>query len=224
MIRPFNRKPVRILHPPKMKKAYITLAEAAIKELVAVAHVVLPIQVSKDARITNLLKIGKDLGRDGQLNAGAMLDAIQEDIIKEECTDPRYELLITDKDIFAGDTTYVFGTSQPYIGCVFSFNRFKDDEVAKTVLMHELGHTFSLPARKEDIVDDETSLGAHCIHKCIMRQGLSLPAMTKIAQDRLAGYLLCKLCQDDLMRFFWAQSPAARNPVCRDCGYFIDDA
>ena len=73
-------------------------------------------------------------------------------------------------------------------------------ETAKTVLMHELGHTFSLPARTEDI---EESLGSHCIHPCLMRQGLDMSQMVKITKERLAGHVLCALCTADLIRYFW---------------------
>lgn len=210
---PFNRKPIHILCSEGLSEKRINLALSALQDLTQFAHMHLNTQVIRGGRADKLLAIGRRHGRkrdEGfQLHAIKMLDKIFEDVKKDhEIREKRrFELLLTDDDIYGPDTNFIFGVGQEHIGCVFSFNRFLGltkkmaPETAKTVLMHELGHTFSLPARPSGNIEE--SLGTHCTNKCLMRQGLSLPEMVKITKSRLAGNVLCDLCVVDLINYFW---------------------
>jgi predicted Zn-dependent protease len=211
-----NQRPVHLLLPTGVKKQRADLAVDAIKDLLKVAMVDLPISVIRGGRADEIMRTGRDNARrdeDGQYQADAhaMIDRMVREVWAERVTKPRYELLVTTIDLYAPDLNFLFGVSIHQLACVLSFKRFREagvlaTEAAKTVLMHELGHTFGLPAEKRTESIEE-SLGRHCTRPgCIMRQGLSLEESMKITRDRLRlGKPLCDLCVADLVRQFWRQ-------------------
>jgi len=210
MATPFNRKPVNLLCSDDLDSQNFQTAQEAIEELATLADVKLEIRKAPSETAKILLDAGRKAGRKGQLNAHQMLRQLAEKLVAEQTTIPRYDVLLTEADLYAPGLNFLFGVGQPLIGFVFSFHRFKQlptkkwaQETAKTVIMHEMGHVFNLPIRAELT---EENLGTHCLNKCLMRQGLSLNAMQKIAKDRVKGYVLCQLCQEDLIRHFWKKS------------------
>lgn len=200
-IAPKNRRKLVINYDETFSEELIQLVKNAINDLTKKAMTKLNISEKRDGFATELLNLGRERSnRDDQLEAGEMITKLYLD------QRPDYDLLITKKDIYADDANFIFGVGISNAGCIFSFNRFLGKknglEVAKTVLMHEMGHVFGLPDRQEQI---EENLGTHCINKCIMRQGLSFQAFNSITRDRLAGNVLCTLCEADLIRFFWTR-------------------
>lgn len=215
---PIRRRPVRILCGRGVTDEQLDLAIAAINDLTKFAMVALPIEIVKGKLPAEIEKIGvansRVVSKKRQLGAHQMLDKMIENVRSSHSTDPHFEVFLTKKDIFGDDqTNWIFGVSQEDHAGVYSFNRFVGklaDETAKTVIMHEVGHVFSLPARTSGALEEK--LGKHCTNRCLMRQGMSLAEMRSITEDRLAGHALCDLCRQDLIRYFWQTSPAKRNP------------
>lgn len=130
---------------------------------------------------------------------------------------PHWEILLTNRDLHCDGLNFVLGNSVPDLGTIISFNRidkfFKEnpqykeysEEVAETIIMHELGHTiFNLPLdrRGEDKLDVETLKvgGSHCKNKgCCMQQGLGVKDFLRITTERDKDQNpFCNECIEDL--------------------------
>jgi predicted Zn-dependent protease len=211
-LEPINRRPLHVLYPTGVKGHRRVFVESAIKDLLKSVPADLPGENFYKGRADEIMRLGRDNARrdedgDYQVDAAVMIDKISSDVWRSG--QDRYELLVTTIDLYAPDLNFMFGVSAPQLGCVFSFKRFREAgvlaiETAKTVLMHELGHTFGLPGATRTKAIEE-SLGRHCTRKdCIMRQGLTLDEFISHTRDRLrAGKALCALCEEDLVRQFW---------------------
>ncbi len=143
-----------------------------------------------------------------QLNAGAILEYINEDVCTSGNT--HFDLLIVHSDMYSGNTEFVIGNALKGIGTIISISKFNSlskktrCECIKTQTMHEMGHVFGLlPATRK--INFEYNLGKHCTNKCIMRQGLILPFdWIVFTCDRKRFGALCATCLGDLRDFFSA--------------------
>jgi len=144
-----------------------------------------------------------------QLNGGAISNAL---IVAPWGIPPKgeshYDILIVNSDLYAGDSNFSVGLAGKGLGTIVSTFKIQglDDttryECVKTEIMHELGHVFGLvPEERTENVED--SLGKHCMNRCIMRQGLSVPSdWINMTNDRLQFGALCSTCETDLKDYF----------------------
>lgn len=142
--------------------------------------------------------------REGQLKANTILDKLAFEPWRE---DDYYDVLITNTDLYSrSDTNFIVGVAQRNVGTVLSPYRFRSlNSETKwqcliTEAMHELGHVFNVPARKEP--DTTDSLGTHCTNTCVMRQGSHVPGdWVSMSEDRQKHGAFCNKCQQDLKSF-----------------------
>lgn len=140
-----------------------------------------------------------------QLYAGAILGAMCREPWQESI--PHYDVMVLSQDMFEAGTNFVIGTAYPGTGTVLSTARWKgfsagnQYELIKTETMHEVGHVFNLPNRSRS--DIEQKLGSHCLNKCVMRQGMTVPTdWVNLTNDRLRNGALCPRCREDLRNYF----------------------
>jgi predicted Zn-dependent protease len=146
-----------------------------------------------------------------QLNA----DTLQQLLINEPWRHPtqggkdHYDVFAVHEDITLPGNNYLIGLATRNIGTSLSTYRFNSldprsaYECIKTETMHELGHVFGLiPDKRKNNV--EYSIGKHCLNRCIMRQGLTVPHdWIVLTNDRLKGHSLCPTCHHDLQEYFF---------------------
>lgn len=148
-----------------------------------------------------------------QYDGAALLSNIHFD--KSQTDNPHHAIILTNKDLYAGNTNFVIGVARPDLGTVISlqriWNSIRDpklrNETIKTEIAHEVGHVYNLPSprRGSAELDNKTLPGGgdHCLNPgCCMKQGVSVPKdFIKITQDRLRNLgdqCFCPDCHLDL--------------------------
>lgn len=123
-------------------------------------------------------------------------------------SEPHYDVIVVNDDMFSGDTNFVIGLAGRGLGTVLSVCRFLHLDMESrfncivTETIHELGHVFGL-LPKNRTQDVEESLGRHCSNRCVMRQGITVPDdWIDITDDRIACDPFCHRCAADLRAFF----------------------
>lgn len=127
-----------------------------------------------------------------------------------------WEILFTDRDLHCESLNFVLGNSVPDLGAIISFNRidqfFRDNpeyrnyyqEVATTIIEHELGHTvFNLPSNRRGQQNLDSRVGGdHCKNEgCCMQQGMNVRDFLIITLGRKKdANLFCNECLDDVSR------------------------
>ena len=122
-----------------------------------------------------------------------------------QTTDPHWEVIFTNKDLFVGNTNFVIGGAQPDLGTLISLGRLESirdtalrGETQKTEIFHEFGHVLNLPTNRRGRNNLDHSLGDHCLSPgCSMKQGLNVP--------------------DDWITFTTSRLRSGGRPFCGDC-------
>ena len=122
-----------------------------------------------------------------------------------QVTNPHWEVIFTNKDLYITKTSFVIGVAQPDLGTLVSLKRLeaiRDEklrrETQKTEIYHEVGHIFGLPSGRRGDSKLEYSLGAHCKSPgCSMKQGMQVPT--------------------DWVNFTTERLKAGGNPFCEEC-------
>lgn len=122
---------------------------------------------------------------------------------------PHWEVVVTNKDLYAEGTNFVIGSAMPDLGTVISLGRLEAihdvglrGEAQKTEIFHEFGHVLGLPTNRRGSSNLDHSLGPHCRSVgCSMKQGLNVPTdWITFTTERLkkGGKPLCGECVTDL--------------------------
>lgn len=125
-----------------------------------------------------------------------------------------WEVLFTEKGLHCDGLNYVLGYSIPDLGTIISFNKIDEyfkknpeysdyyQEVATTIIEHELGHTvFNLPLKKRGVENLDSRFGGdHCKNEgCCMKQGMNIKDFLVITLDRKKETNpFCDECIDDI--------------------------
>lgn len=214
------------MHESGVKEFQVVAAIAGIEEMLRLARVKMRINVrnlgawraadgwhigdyliphqSVDWYIEHGQKASK---RKGKLNALAILDAFQTDLFWS--ARPHYRVLILQSSLYSPKYGALVGLGRGGMGAVISLGSPGDaardtlgEEYIKTLVMHELGHSFGLlpDDRKKNV---KRGLGKHCADTCVMRPGsLVTGGWETVTRDRLRGSPLCGQCLRDLRQFF----------------------
>lgn len=121
----------------------------------------------------------------GQFNASKMIDILEPKIKRYDYC--KYNLFITEMDLYSGDLNFVFGVAKPSSKVsIISLARLitdSEDTFQSRIIkeaVHELGHLFGLP---------------HCTNpKCVMRFSNSL------ADTDRKGETFCTECKEKLFK------------------------
>lgn len=123
-----------------------------------------------------------------------------------------YDLIVCQEDLNLSHYgyPYISGQGAKGKGAVCSTLRLRAEgldtathyECVKTLVMHELGHTFGAPNGYRKDLDSKS--GKHCRNICIMRRGAPEPITHWVekSHDRLRYGALCRDCHDDLVNYF----------------------
>lgn len=126
-----------------------------------------------------------------------------------QISNPHWEAIFTNKDLYTPETHFVIGVARPDLGTIMSLSRLEairdaglKGEAQKTEIFHEFGHVLSLPTKRRGVNNLEDSLGHHCLSAgCSMKQGLSVPndwIGFTIARLEQGGDPFCGECKTDL--------------------------
>lgn len=125
--------------------------------------------------------------------------------VDNEGQEDYYPLLILPQDLYADDLNYILGYGKEGFGAVISTRRLPQDEkqrysMLKTMIAHEMGHVFGIPARGRTNTSNE--MGRHCTNQCTMRSGNSIEDLEKIALESQHTRTYCGPCHRDLYNYF----------------------
>lgn len=115
------------------------------------------------------------------------------------------KLIILDQDIYTKPLNFCFGVHSPVqesLGyTVFSTNRTKNENHAKDIIAHELGHVFGAPSLGR--TNTYKQLGNHCSNRlCVMQQKMSVLESIKYAdlRARKNAPTYCGQCMEDIIQ------------------------
>lgn len=144
----------------------------------------------------------------GQLLEGIFFHEFDREPWKEP--EDHYDVLISASDLNTtrlgrNKPAFIIGAGEPFKGAVISGYRFKHKGLSskglygclKTAAIHELGHAFGLPGDGLNVyLEDRGDLRfGHCMNKCVMRQGVSVPGdWVRMSRDRERYGTLCSDC------------------------------
>jgi predicted Zn-dependent protease len=129
-----------------------------------------------------------------------------------ECEKNHYPLIVCNEDLNIDwyGCEYISGQGEIDVGAICSVLRIRQGgfdpgthyECVKTLVMHELGHTFgAIDPERENL---DLASGPHCKNKCVMRRGAPQPIThwAEKSKDRLESGALCKECYESMVNYF----------------------
>ncbi|MEK7516277.1 MAG: hypothetical protein AAB562_01640 [Patescibacteria group bacterium] len=214
-----------MMHESGIEETYVAAAVSSIREVLRLARVKARIKVHnlgvlradgwrvEDTFVPYLsvdwyIECGRKASkRKGELNASAILAAFRADPFQR--VRPHYRVLLLRGGLYSPKYGTLVGLGQSTVGAVISLGSSGDaardtlgEEYIKTLVMHELGHSFGLlpDDRKKKVMK---KLGKHCANTCVMRQGSAVSGdWETVTRDRLGGQPFCEQCLHDLRQFF----------------------
>lgn len=163
------------------------------------------------------LMVGRLASRDRrEIEGSAVFDKLCCEPWQEQ--EPHYDVLLLKSNLYAGNTNFALGLSQPGLGSIISayqiFNsswRLDPHDVLGTVALHEIGHVFGAPDENRRTRLDY-SLGPHCLNRCVMRQRLVLDEWQELTRDCFGRGIYCPECAYDIRSHFHQDAAREYRP------------